>query len=95
MKKYLGMFMLFVALAFAVVFPASPCASAEQLTIVGIVNEDRQMMDGNDRVYVIGDNKMGRELLLQVEKRLKVSGTLETVDNEIVLMVTAYEVVED
>lgn len=95
MKKYLGMFILTFAIIFAATFSGSPCLSAEQLTIVGAINEDRQMMDENDRIYVIGDNKMGQELRLQVEKRLKVSGTIETVDNETVLMVTTYEILED
>lgn len=87
--------MLFVAFVFASLSPTGPCGSAEQLTVMGIVNEDRQIMDDNDHVYVIGDNQMGRELRLQVEKRLKVSGTLETVDDEMVFMVSAYEIIED
>lgn len=95
MKKYLGMFILTFALIFLAVFSGCPCWSAEQLTIVGVVNEDRQMMDENDRVYVIGDNKMGQQLRLQVEKRLRVSGNIETMDNETVLMVTTYEILED
>ncbi len=73
----------------------APAVGAEKLTIVGVVNEDRQMMDDNDRIYVIGDNQKGRELRLQVEKRLRVVGFLEKADGEEHLMVISYEVINE
>ena len=91
-KKFL--FVGFLAILM-IAFLSGPVISADSVTIVGTINEDGQIVAGDDKVYEVGDNEKGDELVKLVGKKVKVTGTVEEDDGKKVITVTSYEVIEE
>lgn len=89
--------LLFVGLLamLMIAFLAGPAISADSVTIVGIVNDSYQIVTDNDQVYEIAEGEKGDELIEFVDKKVKVTGTVEEDDGTKVITVTSYEVIEE
>ena len=77
-----------------IAFLAGPAISADSVNIVGIVNDDYQIVTDNDQVYEIAEGEKGDELIEFVGKKVKVTGTVEEDDGAKLIIVTSYEVIE-
>ena len=91
-KKYL--FIGFLAMLM-IAFLSGPAISADSVTILGIVNASYQIVTDNDQVYEIAESEKGDELIELVDKKVKVTGTVEEDDGTKVITVTSYEVIEE
>jgi hypothetical protein len=91
-KKYL--FIGFLAMLM-IAFLSGPAISADSVTILGIVNASYQIVTDNDQVYEIAESEKGDELIELVDKKVKVTGTVEDDDGTKVITVTSYEVIEE
>ncbi len=86
---------LFVGLCVMIIVAlfSGSAISAESVTIVGTINDNYQIVTDNDQVYEIGDNEKADELMELIDKRVKVTGTVEEVGGAKVITVTSYEVI--
>lgn len=91
-KKFL--FAGFLAMLM-IAFLSGPAISADSVTIVGIMNDSYQIVTGNDQVYEIAEGEKGDELIEFVDKKVKVTGTVEEDDGTKAITVTSYEVIEE
>ena len=89
--------LLFVGLLamLMIAFLSGPAISADSVTIVGIMNDSYQIVTDNDQVYEIAEGEKGDELIEFVDKRVKVTGTVEEDDGAKLITVTSYEVIEE
>ena len=78
-----------------IAFLAGPAISEKSVTIVGIVNDSYQIVTDNDQVYEVAENEKGDEVIEFVEKKVKVTGTLEESEGAKIITVTSYEVIEE
>jgi hypothetical protein len=83
-----------VVVLLASFFSMMVATAAEQVTIVGTVNEDYQVVTDDNQVYEIDENEKGDELVQQVNKRVKVTGTVEEDGGQKFIMVSSYQILE-
>jgi hypothetical protein len=88
-KKYL---LLALCAVFAIALLTRTVVSAEDTTVVGTVNDIYQVVTENNEVYEVGENQKGDELVRLVDKKVRVTGTVEESGGAKVIMVTSYEV---
>jgi hypothetical protein len=81
-------------LSFALIF--SGPVFAEEVTIVGEITEDHQIVTEDSKVYEVADTDMGDDLMNQVDvgKKVKITGTVKEEDGQKVIDVTSYEIIE-
>ena len=89
--KKLGIGIVTLAL---VAFLAGPALTEGTMTITGTVNEDSQIVTDDGKVYEVVDSEMGGEVIENVDKKVKVTGTVEEDEGKMTISVTNYEVLE-
>lgn len=77
-----------------VVFLAGPALTGGTMTITGTVNEDSQIVTDDGKVYDVVDSEMGGEVVEMVDKKVKVTGTVEEDEGKMIISITNYEVLE-
>jgi len=65
------------------------------VTIVGTVNDDNQIVDNAGVVYEVADNEMGEEVMEHVGKKLQVKGTVMEDEEGKSISITSYTVIEE
>ncbi|MFH1933240.1 MAG: hypothetical protein ABIN18_16825 [Pseudomonadota bacterium] len=95
MKKNKKLLFAGLSAMLMIAFLAGPAISTDSITIVGIVNDNYQIVTDNDQVYEIAESEKGDELGQLIDKRVKVTGTVEEDDGTKVITVTSYEVIEE
>ena len=91
-KKYLfaGLCaMIIVAFISGIVF------SGETRTITGTVKDDYQIVADDGQVYEVGDTKKGDEVVDLVDKKVKVTGTVQESEGEKIINITSYEIIKE
>ncbi len=81
-------------LSFALIF-SSPVFAGE-VTIVGQITEEHQIVTEDSKVYEVADTDMGDDLMNQVDvgKKVKIKGTIKEEDGQKVIDVISYEIIE-
>ena len=69
--------------------------SEGNVTIVGTINDENQLIDSAGVVYEVADNEMGEEVIEQVGQKLQVRGTVMEGEDGKMITVTSYTVVEE
>jgi hypothetical protein len=88
--------LLTVALIFSFVFMfAGPALSGGGVTIVGIINDDSQIVDNDGIVYEVTDNDVAEEVMEHVGKKLEVKGTVMEEEGSKMITITSYTVLEE
>ena len=95
MKKNQRNLVIIVCAIFFVALSSGPALSADEVTIVGMVNDYYQIVTDDDEVYEVGDSEQGDELVEHVGARLKVTGTVEEEDGVRIITVTSFVVIEE
>lgn len=67
--------------------------SEENVTIIGTVNNEYQIVTDDDMVYEVAETEKGDEVVDLVGKKVKVMGTVEESEGTKIITVTSYEVV--
>ena len=84
------------ALIFSFVFMfAGAALSGGDVTIVGTLNEDNQIVDDAGAVYEVAENDMGEEVMEHVGKKLQVKGTVMEEEDAKMITITSYAVLEE
>ncbi|MEE4264753.1 MAG: hypothetical protein V2I56_18865 [Desulfobacteraceae bacterium] len=65
------------------------------VTIVGTVNDENQLVDNAGTVYEVADNEKGQELMGHVGKKIQVMGTVMEGDDGKLITITSYSVIEE
>lgn len=65
------------------------------VTIVGTVNDEYQIVDDAGTVYDVADNEKGEELMEHVGKKIQVKGTVMEGDDGKLITITSYMVIEE
>ena len=68
---------------------------ADQVTIKGTVNEDRQILADDGEIYEVADTELGSEVVTLVGVKVLVMGTIEEIEGKMVVTVTAYQVLDE
>jgi hypothetical protein len=72
-----------------------PILASDVITIVGEVNDANQIV-ANGEIYEVDDTPQGDDLVKNyISQRVKVTGKLRTEDDMRIIVVTAFEVVEE
>lgn len=66
---------------------------AAEVTITGTISEEGIVAD-DGQVYAVAENEKGDELMDLVNKKVRVTGTVEEREGEKVITVTGFEVTE-
>jgi len=90
-KKFL--FTGFLAMLM-IAFLSGPAISLEAVTIMGTVT-DGYLLTDNDQVYYIGEGEKGDEVTQLVGKKVKLEGMVEEIDEDKIIVVTSYEIIEE
>lgn len=69
--------------------------AAEDVTIIGTINEDNQLVDVSGTVYELADNEMSGEVLEHVGEKVQVMGTVMEGDDGKTITIISYEVIEE
>lgn len=77
-----------------VVLLASPALTGDTMTITGTVNENAQIVTDDGKVYDVVDSEMGDEVAEMVDKKVKVTGTVQEDEDQMMITITNYEVLE-
>jgi hypothetical protein len=77
MKKNHKSLVIIVCTIFFVALSFGPAISADELTIIGMVNDYYEIETDDGEVYEIGDSEQGDELMRHVGARVEVTGTIE------------------
>ena len=67
---------------------------ADEVTITGTVSEEGIVTD-DGQVYAVAENDKGDELMDLVEKKIRVTGTVEEREGKMMIEVTSYEVIQE
>ena len=89
-----GLTLLFCVL-FVLFVSGVPALAEEQVTILGTVNALYQIVTEDQQVYDVAASEKGDEVAEMVGQKVKVTGTVEEQDDIKVIMVSAYEVIEE
>jgi len=65
------------------------------VTIVGTVNDENQIVDDAGTAYDVADNEKGDELIEHVGKKIQVKGTVTEGDDGRLITITSYTVIEE
>jgi hypothetical protein len=96
MKKNQRNLVTIVCALFFVALSFGPSLSADEVTIVGTVNDYYQIETDDGEAYEIGDSEQGDELVGHVGARVKVTGTVEEdEDGTKVITVTSFVVIQE
>lgn len=85
-----------MSLALMIVFALAtvPVMAAEEVTLVGMLNEDNQLVTANEEVYEINESEMANSLLDNTGAKVSVVCTVEEADGVKVINVISFEVME-
>jgi hypothetical protein len=67
---------------------------ADEVTITGTVSEEGIVAD-DGKVYAVAENDKGDELMELVDKKIRVTGTVEELEGKMMIEVTSYEVIQE
>ena len=62
---------------------------------MGTVNNSYQIVTDNDQVYHIAEGEKGDEVVDLIGKKVKVAGMVEEIDEDKIITVTSYEIIEE
>jgi hypothetical protein len=64
------------------------------MTITGTVNDNGQIVTDAGKVYDVVESEMGDEVAEMVDKKVKVTGTVQEDEDQMMITITNYEVLE-
>lgn len=73
---------------------SNPVYAADQVTVVGTVNDSYQIVTQDGAVYEVADTDMGNDMLNHVGEKVEATGVVAEEDGVKVINVTAFRVVE-
>jgi len=93
MKKNKRFLFMGLCAVIIIAFVSGTAIAGETMTIMGIVNEDYQIISDNGQIYEVADTEKGVEVVDLVGKKVKVTGTIEEEDGKKVITVTSHEII--
>jgi hypothetical protein len=95
MKRSSKYLLMVLGAAFVVSLVLGPAIAAEPMSLVGTVNDNYQIVTEDDETYFIGENEKGDELIQHVDRKVRVTGMVQKSEDEKVIMITSYEIIEE
>lgn len=77
------------------VFISGIALAGSQISISGVINEDGQLVDGNDIAYDLAENEQGEEIMEMVGQKVAVKGTVMDDEGTKVITVTEFKLLEE
>lgn len=91
MKRTIGILMSVLLLSVVV---CGLAIASEEVTIMGTVNAENQLVDESGQAFSLADTEEGLEVKALIGKKVQVKGTLEEQEGNKVVTVTDYEIME-
>ena len=97
MKKFFSRFSIGLAMLFTIllVISAPVMSVPNQITIVGEINDEYQILARDGNIYYIGDTEMGNELLTYIGMVAEVTGTVEEEEDVKIIYVAGYKILDE
>ena len=74
---------------------AAPCL-ADQVTIVGEINESYQIVAADGQIFEVAENDVGNDMVTNyISQTVKVTGTIEEKDEVEIITVSTFKVVTE
>lgn len=70
-------------------------AEVGEVIVTGTLNDQGDIVADDGKEYVVANEDMRKELVGLVNKKVKVTGTVEEREGKVVINVTSYEVIEE
>ena len=91
MKKiFLGIFVICLS-----VFLSGIAVAGSQVSILGVINEDGQLVDDDGMAYDIADNEEGEQVMEMVGRKVTVKGTVMESEGTKILTVTEFDLIQE
>ncbi|MFC1811429.1 hypothetical protein ACFL03_01930 [Thermodesulfobacteriota bacterium] len=97
MKKFFSRFSIGLAMLCTIflVISAPVMSVPNQVTIVGEINDEYQILARDGNIYYIGDTEMGNELLTYIGMVAEVTGTVEEEEDVKIIYVAGYKILDE
>ena len=82
-----------LVLGFLTLF-AGMTMAGQEVSIIGTINDESQLVADNGMTYDINDNEMGNEVMELVGKKVSVKGTVMDAEEIKIITITAFDVIE-
>ena len=95
MRRYAGVLIVTFFVLGVVTMLSTTTVMADEVTIKGVVNEQKQIEADDDELYTITKNDLGKKLRTLVGKKVEVTGSVEEVyGGGLTVTVTSYKEIE-
>jgi hypothetical protein len=77
------------------VFLSGIAVAGSQVSILGVINEDGQLVDDDGMAYDIADNEEGEQVMEMVGRKVTVKGTVMESEGTKIITVTEFNLLEE
>jgi hypothetical protein len=95
MKKNMKRTFIAILIIGLTVFISGIALAGSQISISGVINEDGQLVDGNDIAYDLAENEQGEQIMEMVGQKVAVKGTVMDDEGTKVITVTEFKLLEE
>ena len=95
MRRYAGVLIVAFFVLGLVTVLSTATVMADEVTIKGVVNDQKQIEADDDELYAVEKNDLGKKVRALVGKKVEVTGTVEDVYGVgLTITVTSYKEIE-
>jgi len=95
MRKVLKLTLLGILIMGMLAMVSGIALAGDDITVVGKITDDNQIVDDNGNAYDVADTDKGNEVMSLVGQKVQVQGTLMDEGGQKVIEVTTYKVIEE
>ncbi len=77
------------------VFLSGIVVAGSEVSILGMINEDGQLVDNDGMAYDIAENDEGNEVMEMVGQKVTVKGTVMEADGTKMITITSFKIMEE
>lgn len=77
------------------VFLSGIVVAGPEVSILGMINEDGQLVDNDGMAYDIAESEEGNEVMEMVGQKVTVKGSVMEADGTKIITITSFEIMEE
>lgn len=77
------------------VFLSGIVVAGSEVSILGMINEDGQLVDNDGMAYDIAESEEGNEVMEMVGQKVTVKGSVMEADGTKIITITSFEIMEE
>lgn len=95
MKVNMKRIFLVVLIIGLTVFLSGIVVAGSEVSILGMINEDGQLVDNDGMAYDIAESEEGNEVMEMVGQKVTVKGSVMEADGTKIITITSFEIMEE